>query len=133
MMLDFPMFLPGPLRLGSGPQHAAGPTGSEVLEALQGPGGEPAGSRITTLMMSITKEEETAAELELKARLSILASSRVIREVGPLDGQRARHGWPQPQVEVSPPRQRGPDYGTASLEALGSLGAAVVPLARLWA
>lgn len=49
---------------------------------------------ITTLMMSITKEEETA-ELELKARSSILAKFKGDQEVGPLDGQMAAVGtWP---------------------------------------
>ncbi|KAJ1069291.1 hypothetical protein K5549_014241 [Capra hircus] len=44
---------------------------------------------ITTLMMSITKEEETAAELELKARVFHFGEFKGDQEVGPLDGRMA--------------------------------------------
>lgn len=57
----------------------------------QGPAGPPSRDRevnqlkqwITTLMMSITKEEETAAELELKARVFHFGEYKGAQEVGP--------------------------------------------------
>ncbi|DAA16739.1 TPA: coiled-coil domain containing 37 [Bos taurus] len=52
-----------------GPQHAAGPGGSEVLVPFRDREVNQLKQWITTLMMSIAKEEETAAELELKARV----------------------------------------------------------------
>ncbi|XP_061253332.1 cilia- and flagella-associated protein 100 isoform X3 [Bos javanicus] len=52
-----------------GPQHAAGPGGSEVLMPFRDREVNQLKQWITTLMMSIAKEEETAAELELKARV----------------------------------------------------------------
>ncbi|KAB0378805.1 hypothetical protein FD755_010383 [Muntiacus reevesi] len=52
-----------------GPQHAAGPAGSEVLVPLRDREVNQLKQWIATLMMSIAKEEETAAELELKARV----------------------------------------------------------------
>lgn len=45
---------------------------------------------VTTLMMSITKEEETAAELELKARVFHFGKYKGAQEVGPpISSQRA--------------------------------------------
>lgn len=94
-MLDFHCVLPGPLRLGLGPQHAAGPTGSEVLVPFRDREVNQLKQWITTLMMSITKEEETAAELELKARVFHFGEFKGDQEVGPLDGQMAAVGtWP---------------------------------------
>lgn len=56
-----------------------------------GPAGPPSRDRevnqlkqwITTLMMAITKEEETAAELELKARVFHFGEYKGAQEVGP--------------------------------------------------
>ena len=60
---------------------------------------------IAALMMSIAKEEEKAAELELKARIFHFGEYKGDQEVGPLDGQRAARGrwwaegtWPQARV-----------------------------------
>lgn len=60
----------------------------------QSPAGPPSRDRevnhlkqcITTLMMSIVKEEETAAELELKARVFHFGEYKGAQEVGPPDG-----------------------------------------------
>lgn len=50
---------------------------------------------IATLMTSIAKEEETAAELELKARVFHFGEFKGDQEVGPPDGQTAATGpWP---------------------------------------
>lgn len=57
----------------------------------QGPTGSPSRDRevnqlkqwITTLTMAITKEEETAAELELKARVFHFGEYKGAQEVGP--------------------------------------------------
>ncbi|XP_055273493.1 cilia- and flagella-associated protein 100-like isoform X2 [Moschus berezovskii] len=52
-----------------GPQLAAGPAGSEVLLPFRDREVNQLKQWITTLMTSIAKEEEMAAELELKARV----------------------------------------------------------------
>lgn len=91
---------------------------------------------ITTLMMSIAKEEETAAELELKARVFHFGEFKGDQEVGSPDGQMAAMG----HVAIAPveggshPCQRGPDLRRASPEARGSPGLPwALPPARLWA
>ena len=90
-VLDFPCVSPGPLRLGL----SAGPAGSEVLVPFRDREVNQLKQWITTLMMSIAKEEETAAELELKARVFHFGEFKGDQEVGPLDGQMAAVGtWP---------------------------------------
>lgn len=50
---------------------------------------------ITTLMMAITKEEETAAELELKARVFHFGEYKGAQEVGPRTAASRRWAWKQ--------------------------------------
>lgn len=75
---------------GAGCQVQSGEVPRAVLSE-QGPTGPPSRDRevnqlkqwTTTLMMSITKEEETAAELELKARVFHFGKYKGAQEVSP--------------------------------------------------
>lgn len=48
---------------------------------------------VTTLMMSITKEEEMAAELELKARVFHFGEYKGAQEVGPRSAASGQRAW----------------------------------------
>lgn len=58
-------------------------------------------------MMSITKEEETAAELELKARVFHFGEYKGAQEVGPPDGSQQVVGMEGVQVATGWQRGRG--------------------------
>lgn len=89
----FPLHLTRASEAGAlGPQRAAGPAGSEVPVSLRDREVNQLKQWITTLRMSIAKEEETAAELELKARVFHFGEFKGDQEVGPPDGQMAAMG-----------------------------------------
>lgn len=74
---------------------------SRAVLSEQGPAGSPSRDRevkqlkqwITTLMMSITKEEETAAELQLKARVFHFGEYTGAQEVGPQTAASKQWQW----------------------------------------
>lgn len=132
---------PAPLTLGLTQPSACG-RGQQAQRGAGPPSREREVSQlkqwISTLMMSVAREEEAAAELELKARIFHFGEYKGDQEVGPLDGQMAARGrwwaegmWPQARVggwgrswapAGTGPSAQSSDGGRAKPRGRGALG-----------